>query len=242
MLGVVAEAGADDERAPPAAVEDRAEAHSTSRGDGPRDPTARRPRRARRRRTAARTSPSPRRRRSRAGRRGGRAARSREHGAVEERRHRARSAPAEVDHVDRVRAGSGRAPAPRCRSRTRAARSRAIGRKRRGRLIGPVGRNAAIASGPRNQREVRRHRERRVLGEHRDDRVDVVALPRVDVALDELADARRRRARAASSAGCARAACSSIVLRARWSALLIDATVVSSVSATPSPRSRAPRA
>ena len=63
-----------------------------------------------------------------------------------------------------------------------------------------------MASRPRNQPGRGGIASDRVLGQHRHDRVDVAALPGVDVALDDRAHLARRRARAASPAGCARAA------------------------------------
>ena len=89
-----------------------------------------------------------------------------------------------------------------------------------------------IASRPREPGRQRRHRPRGVLGQHRHDRVDVAALHRVHVALDDLAQllvAERAQRRLLAALGerarrrsCARAA-------ARCST---DATVVSSDSAT----------
>ena len=74
---------------------------------------------------------------------------------------------------------------------------------------------------------VRRHRQRGVVVEQVDERVDVVALEGVDVALEQ---ARwRRRVERPRRAG---EVASAIVARARCSALFTDVTVVSSSSAT----------
>ena len=122
---------------------------------------------------------------------------------------------------------------PRCRRRAPPGRWRG-----RGRAPAPVagerrrwrGRSA-ISSRPRNQVLHRRHREGGVLGQHRDDRLDVAALPGVDVALDDLAHAvvaeRAQRRLLALLGQCAPRPSA----RARCRALLTEAALVSSVSA-----------
>ena len=75
----------------------------------------------------------------------------------------------------------------------------------------------------------RRHRDRRVLGEQLDDGVDVVALPRGHVARRRAPRARRRRATRSVACWLRSGSFWSSVARARCSALLTLATVVSSV-------------
>ena len=86
-----------------------------------------------------------------------------------------------------------------------------------------------MSSRPRQPEVVRRHRLRRVLVDQRRERVDVVALERLDVAGEQLAVGLVERAARDRDALTLLA---SSVARARWSALLTDATLVSSSSAT----------
>ena len=89
--------------------------------------------------------------------------------------------------------------------------------------------SARMSSRPLQPEVVRRHRLRRVLVDQRRERVHVVALERLDVAREQLARRPRRRRRRRRSALTSLA---SSVARARWSALLTDATLVSRSSAT----------
>ena len=84
---------------------------------------------------------------------------------------------------------------------------------------GSARRKAATASRPRYQVGIGGIAMRGVVGEHGDQRVDVAALPGGDEARRRSRAARRRRARAAWPAGCARAAARRRVLWARCSAL-----------------------
>ena len=86
-----------------------------------------------------------------------------------------------------------------------------------------------MSSRPLQPQVERRHRLRRVLVDQRGQRVDVVGLERLDVARRA---ARGRPRRAAPSASPALASLASSVARARCSALLTEATLVSSSSAT----------
>ena len=76
---------------------------------------------------------------------------------------------------------------------------------------------------------VRRHRHDGVVAEERDERLDVVALEGVDVAAPGAPAASSSTVASASGSSPSRSAS---VARARWSALLTDATLVSSSSAT----------
>ena len=87
-----------------------------------------------------------------------------------------------------------------------------------------------IAARPSKQERVRRHRDADVLAHHGDRRAGVAALVRVDEALEQPALVRGEAApRSASPRSCGSSSCS--VARARCSALLAAATVMSSSSA-----------
>ncbi len=121
-----------------------------------------------------------------------------------------------------ARRGTGRTPASRSRpSRTRREPA-ALGARAE-----PPARISVAAAQPQL---VRRHRLRRVLVQQRGQRVDVVALERVDVAVEQLAvgDAERLQRHVVGASDPSPPAWPG----ARCSALFTDATVVSSSSAT----------
>ena len=196
-------------------------------------------------RTASRTASSPA-RTSSAGRRGSAACADQRTDAGRPKWRKASgsrkamsSAIAAASSVSTMTLWAAKARARRSRGRRRrpAGRSRARGTTRQ-RIPGASGKRAQ-EGGHRVAAAVpgrhRRHRDRGLLGEHGGERVDVAALPGRDEARRRSRAGRRRRARAAWPAGCARAAAASTLLWARCSALYTEAGVVSSASATSSP-------